>query len=84
MTTTTTNRKCPAKGKEKQRYIGVRQKMERNIIFRHQSKKVAEDCFRMRGEDEMPHTRRELNLLVARFHKDFSFGSTHVFFAPSD
>jgi hypothetical protein len=38
----------------------------------------------MRGEDEVPHTHRELNLLVARFHNDLSFGSTDVFFAPSD
>lgn len=64
--------------------IGVWPKIEANIICRHQSKKVVEDCFRMRGEDEMPHIRRELNLLVARFHNDFSFGSTDVFFVPSD
>jgi hypothetical protein len=31
----------------------------------------------------MPHTRRELNLLVARFHNDLIFGNTEVFLVAS-
>ena len=32
---------------------------------------------------KVPHTRREVNLLVARFHNDLIFGSTEVFLVGS-
>src|SRR5882757_7404882 len=42
------------------------------------------NCREMRGEDETAHTRREPNLLAARFHSDLSLGRTEVFLVASD
>jgi hypothetical protein len=45
--------------------------------------KVADDCLWSAAWTKMPHTRRELNLLVARFQNDLIFGNTEVFFVAS-